>query len=142
MARLVAFVVLWEIVSALFAQSTSAYDLYNITKREHRVGISGDAPSNVFLGQGLIMDNPASPIPATYSPFAGTGPRAALSDEKAPIDVPTIIHAGTSYVEDVSEYEFASALYANMGGHYGFASFDHAYSYTKNVTTKNDVIIA
>jgi hypothetical protein len=119
--------------------SSHAYDMYNITKPEHVVSISGDVVSNIALGTGLDMDDPLKPMPAPLSPFLVGQPTVV---DGSPIDIPSILSSQTSFIEDASDYELATTLYANMGASFGFASLSAACSYSRTVQQKSDAIVA
>jgi hypothetical protein len=113
--------------------------MYNITKPQHKIRLSGDVVSHIALGSGLIIDDPLRPSPAPVSPFATAKVTVV---EKVPIDRPSILDSTTAFVESVSDHELADTIYANLNGAFGFGSVNAAYSRVKPLKEHHDVIVA
>jgi hypothetical protein len=113
MPRFIAFSLLSAGILIFSSYACFAYDMYNITKPQHKISISGDVGSNIVLGTGLNLDDPLRPIPSPTWPFAASKVTAA---NQGPIDLPSIFSSTTSFVQEVSDDEFARVIYANLNG--------------------------
>jgi hypothetical protein len=58
-----------------------------------------------------------------------------------PIPVDTITSAGTTFIEDTTDYEFSHSISVNLGGSFSFGSVDAAYQYVKDIRSHSDTIL-
>ncbi len=116
-----------------------AFDMYNVTKENHLIPLSGEIGSNVLMGSGMNLDDPDNPVPAPLGPFVGSAAVTTVVDQ---INLDQLLTSSTSFIEDRSAYEFSRVLRANMRASFNFASGSAAYEYTKRITEDSDVIVA
>jgi hypothetical protein len=116
------------------------YNTYNITKDAYVLPISRNILTDVKLGGGLNLDDPMDPMSAPLPPFAGN--LLAPSAEGQPIDVSSILSSATAFIEDTSDYELTTTLYASMNAAFNYGSFEAAYSDVRSIVQKSDVIVA
>jgi hypothetical protein len=122
----------YALMSLVSNRPAWAYDMYNVTKSSFDVPISGLFSADVFLGEGLNMDDPLMPVTVPHSPFQPNDVKAMMAQSAGTIDRNTILGSVTSFVEDTSDYEFSQAIYANMHATFQFASLNSALSIHKN----------
>jgi hypothetical protein len=118
---------------------SSSYNMYNITKDHYVLRIPSGAIPQLSLGRGLDLNDPSNPV-ARQAPFASDGEILSVNNDV--LDLPSILASSSSFLEDMTDYELATTLNANMSAAFSFGSLDVAYSHAKDMITKSDVILA